>query len=379
MSLGYLLILGSLLAADPPPDPTKPSMVTLDFKDRPIQEVATAIGARAGSTVLMQFFNETDPNPRKITLVSPEPVPFWDAIDRFCLETKLTRSLNEGAGLGRNQPNVSIYGAGADPGPALYSGPFRFGRFTLHSNFRRQYSPDPKYADPPPDGYRAEFEVLPEPRVMAIRTGPLEQLEVIDENGHSLLDPKLTDPDKISGPLFNGSLGSYQSIVRVKLATPSSESHQMKLLRGVLPVEAGIAPRTPTLSIVLADSMGKTFTAGDLSITIEEFGARLGGPTTLRLVAKIIGERAPDAKVPKPLTWARSGLIQRTLELVDSEGRVLGTPPSRSVAADDLRVDYTFQNFGPTRPAALPKTLRVFAPAWVRWNVPFEFHDVPLP
>ena len=70
-----LLLLVSLVAADPTPDPTKPSLVTLDFKDRPIQEVAAALATRSGSAVLMQFYSETDPNPKKVTLIAAEPVP----------------------------------------------------------------------------------------------------------------------------------------------------------------------------------------------------------------------------------------------------------------------------------------------------------------
>lgn len=374
-----LLILGSLLAADPPPDPTKPGLVALDFKDRPMQEIALAIGSRSGSLVVMQFYNENEPNPRKMTLISPEPVPFWDAIDRFCRDAKLQRTFNEGSGLGRTQPNVSIYGPGPDPGPAVYSGPFRFGKFTIHSNYRKQFSPDAKYTEPPIEGYRAEFEVLPEPRVMAVRTGPLKKLVAIDDQDRSLLDPNVTDPEKLSGVLNNGTLGGFQSIVRVKLATPQPGSLKLKTLRGVMPVEVGIAPKVPTAVIPLADSVGKTKKIGDVAITVEEFSTRGGVGTTLKILAKLEGPRGAEGKAAKPLVWARSGMIQRTLEIVDAEGRVLNAGSGGSSSGDELRLNYTFPSGGPGRMTSAPKTLRVYSPEWVRWDAPFEFHDVPLP
>jgi hypothetical protein len=375
-----LLLLISFVAGDATPDPTKPSLVTLDFKDRPIQEVAAALATRSGSAVVMQFYSETDPNPKKVTLIAAEPVPFWDAIDRFCLETKLQRALNDGSGVGRGQPNVSIYGPGPDPGPAVYSGPFRFGRFTLHANFQKRFVPDEGYGDPLPDGYRAEFEVLPEPRVLAIRTGPLAKLEAIDDQDRSLLDPKLTDPTNVSGPIYNGTLGGFQSTLRIQLATPVAGARRLKVLRGVMPVELGIQPKIPTVSIALADSKGKTFKAGDVSITIEDFSTKPSGPTKLVLVAKVEGSRGPSEKTPKTLSWARSGIIQRTLEIVDADGRIVAMGSGGTSSGDELRLNYTFNNLAtPGRLTSAPKTLKVYAPEWVQWEAPFEFHDVVLP
>ncbi len=90
MILAPLIVL-ALALADDPSDPTKPAMVTLDFTEKTVNEVASAIGQRGGNPVNLQFLNLPEENPRRITLVAPEPVPFWEAIDRFCEITRIQR------------------------------------------------------------------------------------------------------------------------------------------------------------------------------------------------------------------------------------------------------------------------------------------------
>lgn len=369
------IILIALLAADP----TKPSLVALDFNDRPLTEVVAAIAARSGNSVVMQFSNDPPNNPRKITLQAAEPVPFWDAIDQLCAQTKIQRSLNDGGSNGAMRANVSLYGPGGDPGPAQYTGPLRLGKFTLQAHFRRSFTSSPRSVIEPEDGYRAEFEVLPEPRVLAIRTGPLAGLEAIDDTGRSLLDPKITDPEKVSGPVNGFALGGYQSLVRVKLAAPHPNSRRLKLLKGRMPVEIAVPPKAPTLVIELAEATGKSFKTGDLAIAIEEFTTKPGQPTVLKLVARIEGARGPGGASSKPLAWARSSMIAKSLEVVDSEGRTLTANSAGTSGGDELRLTYQFVSAVPGRAGATPKSLRVYAPEWVAWDVPFEFRDVPLP
>src|SRR4051794_10538460 len=45
-----------------PTDPTEPAMVTLDFKDRPIQEIVNTISTRSGNPLTLQFWNDPEGN-----------------------------------------------------------------------------------------------------------------------------------------------------------------------------------------------------------------------------------------------------------------------------------------------------------------------------
>ena len=369
------LVLLVLIAADP----TQPSLVALDFKDRPLSEVVAAIASRSGDAVVLPFYNDVENNPRKITLQAAEPVPFWDAVDRLCREANLQRTLNDGGAFGARVPSLALQAGGGDPGPAQYVGPLRLGKFTLHAQFRKSFASPGRSGIEPEEGHRAEFEVLPEPRVLAYRTGPLKGLEALDDAGRSLLDPNVTDSDKVSGPMNGLPLGGYQSIVRVKLASPHPDARRLKVLRGLMPVEVAIPPRAPTLVIGLADAVGKSFKTGDLTITIEEFTPKPGGSTSLSVVARIEGARGPKGGSSKPVLWARSNMIAKSLEVADAEGRPLTASSSSTSGGEELRVSYQFATGARGRPAGIPKSLRVYAPEWVAWDVPFEFRDVPLP
>ena len=63
---------------------TQPTLVTLNFQDRPLPDVLKAIGDQSG--VRLNPLPETDPSltNRRVTLQSPGPLPFWKAIDRLC-------------------------------------------------------------------------------------------------------------------------------------------------------------------------------------------------------------------------------------------------------------------------------------------------------
>jgi len=119
-ALSLIVALAIFAQAAPPPDPTRPSLVALDFKDRPAQEIAAAIAARSGNMVSYQGadFSLGDPNARKITLTATAPVPFWEAIDRLCADSKLQISLGDVGGISALGTTLSLFGPGVEPGPA---------------------------------------------------------------------------------------------------------------------------------------------------------------------------------------------------------------------------------------------------------------------
>lgn len=375
MTLAPLLLLVAL--AD---DPTRPSMVALDFKDLPLSEIVRRIGDRSGNALVLHYAGGNEDDARRFTLESPEAVPFWDAVDRVCEAAKLKHELNEAGPFGRRGSNVALQGP-SDGGrsPGVYSGPFRFGRFAIQSDYDRNFVTPPRTPYSARHGpCHAEFTVLFEPRLIAIRTGPLAKLEATDDRGRSILDPEWNPPKDDSPPPQGYNLGSYSYAVDVSLLRPEGADRRLKLLRGVMPVEVGVVPKEPALSIPLAGSSGKTFSVGDVKLTIEEFLPKPGGATSLKVVAKIEGPRGDPAKWPKGVVWARSTALHRQIEVVDANGRAVQTAGGTSSAGDELKLDFQFSN--PQAGAgAAPSQLRVYAPNWVQWEVPFEFSDMPLP
>jgi len=60
----------------------RPSLIALDFHDRPVSEIVREIGAR-GHVALSLQPSATSPGDRRIDLARPEPVPFW-TLSRTC-------------------------------------------------------------------------------------------------------------------------------------------------------------------------------------------------------------------------------------------------------------------------------------------------------
>ncbi len=84
---------------------SRPTMIRLDFRDRPLGEVVAALNERhdLGLTLRlgpeprrgMRFFDPDQPGrlkelrDRAITLEAAQPVPFWEAVDRLCKAASL--------------------------------------------------------------------------------------------------------------------------------------------------------------------------------------------------------------------------------------------------------------------------------------------------
>jgi hypothetical protein len=357
-------------------------LVTLDFKDRPIAEIASEISARSGNEIDIRNFFDPGNNPRKITLLAEKAIPFWDALDRLSVASKLTASLHDGGGMGPRRPVVSLSGAGGEPGPACYSGPFRFGKLVLDADYSKDFLQARGSLDlAGACDYRAEFQVLTEPRVLALCTGPLGKLVADDDRGGSLLDAKITDPWMIAVPLNSYDLGSFNPTWRVRLTPPANGARRLRSLKGVMPVEAAVIPREPTLNVPLLNSVGKTFKAGDVSLRVESFGPGDNGSTTLHLVARIKGPRGPEGVSPKPVVWARSSVLARLISIVDSQGREAQSTSGSTSPGDELSIQYVFPAPVPggVLSATPPTHLRFFEPNWVGFDAVFEFTDVALP
>jgi hypothetical protein len=361
-------------------DPTRPSLVRLDFRAQPTALIAEAIGERSGNTVEFQALNDPTLNLPSMTLEAPEPLPFWEAIDRLRAATHLQYSLAGRLPFGKPRSPLTLHGPPdtRGEGPALYAGPFRLDRFALHANFDQDYVPKPSFIRPPGPFY-AEFQVMVEPKIMAVRTGPIQRLEATDDKGQSLVVPKSTEFSREPEPF--GYEFRPPALIPIPLSRLPEPGRALRVLRGVIPVEVGIPPTEPTLVIPLASSAGKTFKAGDMNILIEEYGLNEHGSPHFKILARIEGERGDADQVPKAALYARlMNILHSQLDLIDDKGesQVLagGTNPEGGV----LRMEYTFSSHPVAAKGVLPPTrLHVFAPRWVAWELPFEFRDLPLP
>jgi hypothetical protein len=92
-------LLASVKAADTAGRLTRPTLVRLDFRDRPLGEVVEALNARHDLRLAVRlgplptrgmFFDPERADlrarrlERKVTVEAPAPLPFWEALDRLC-------------------------------------------------------------------------------------------------------------------------------------------------------------------------------------------------------------------------------------------------------------------------------------------------------
>ena len=113
----------------------KPTMVRLDFHDRPLSEVVEGIGRQAGVSLASgdeplkrrkpQDKGRSSWPDRRITLEAADPLPFWEAIDRLCRAGGLRRLYPQHS-YGLEEPfDRLILAPGEASPPRSDTGPFR--------------------------------------------------------------------------------------------------------------------------------------------------------------------------------------------------------------------------------------------------------------
>ncbi len=407
----------------------EPTSVRLDFRDRPLGEVADAIGRGVGVALAPgpEWAMSRKPGDRpawpdrRITLEAPGPVPFWDAIGRLCRASGLRRDYPaQGHGLDESFRRLTLV-PGESSVPASDAGPFRVELLRI-SRWRdldlapglgnpaaREFNFGGPRAGPDVAEVRvsdsfAELLISVEPRLRIVGQGDLERLEAVDDQGRSVLkeptpaeraarvqmirmNPHL-DPGLRPESRFVGS-GSFRSsptqFRRVPLADATPPGGRLARLKGVVPV-AVMARRADPLVLPLADAKGKTVVQDGIRLTIHEAEVKPGhfhGELELTLetdepdeTLKVQGPGIAPLIVPRPLD-----LLERQFEILDDGDHALGwsflQPPKRGVRGR-MRLQVRPLEQGERLDFARLR-VRVFALVGAAFEVPFSFADVPMP
>jgi hypothetical protein len=371
--------------------PTSPTLVALDFKGQTAVEVIRALGERSGGQV--EVFNVNDPRltEQRITLESTTPVPLWDAVDRLSAAISIGRSVTWAGPLGTHRPRIQLqanfsYGLNGsaqpvDYGLGTYVGPFRLGPVVVHEHFDRVFLRPRSGAsadDTPP--FYADIPLVAEPSIIWVQTGPLRDLEAVDDLGQSLLDPKLAD-NMLGRPASAVEVHGPPRNLRIPLARAARPSKALATLRGILPIEVARRPTAPTKVVPLEGASGQTFRDGDLAIVVREYKVGADGKAVLKLNARIEGSRGESTSGPKQhLVEARLwSIYYHQIELADVQGKALTLPGSTGPdAKGGLNMDYTYTPIPGTK-SYPPTRLRFFRPDWIPWDLPIAFKDLPLP
>ena len=361
----------------------RPTMVQLKAGDRPVSEVARSIGQQAGVSIeISQQAPEQSINARE-----PMPIPFWDAVERLGLGRGFVRD----SGPAGSQAPILQFGGFEPAYPATISGPFRITLEGLHEHRDRllilgpwvngdgasQGIPIPRTAPERQARFYVDLGMAIEPRVWFTQEGPVRVIEAVDNLGQSLLRRVAGQVEADYSMLHNGG-GVSQGRTQLDLAMPERPGRSIARLRAAIPVAIQMRRPLPELEIALPTPDGKRFAHEDADFTIRQFREDAQGTHITVDVRLNLNRCELPADRPGPLISSRlSCLVDRQIELVDADGRVVAVAPSGYTRPDGYgRRNYTaWKNMNQARPTRLRyyRVVRAFT------DVAFEFRDIPMP
>jgi hypothetical protein len=385
---------------------TQPTLIALDFQDRPVSEILKAIGERAGTQLSLVNEPAWSLATRRLTLRDPRPVTFWKAIDRLCEAGGLQYNpLSVQTNPVTREPQLALFpmhASAAGPAtPTSDSGPFRMTLVNLH--YQRDVLFDqggflrtnPRLAQPvrviapPPnpgagtgptinEEFSAQIQVMAEPRLALAQNGPLRIVEAIDEQGQSLLHPIYDGPfvQRVSG--YFGMTNGSSLTLQVPLARPSRPSKTIKRLRGSLAVAVSTRKSDP-LVVPMSNASGKSFQNDEVVLGVQDVRV---DPNTHQMTLDIsIRSNSPAtgsltaSATPGDLVFPRPELSPQQIEILDAQGRPLLW---YSAGADGEGTRFSLTLI-PQPNQATPAQMRYYSLSRAVTDVDFVFEDVPMP
>ncbi len=361
----------------------EPTRVTLDFTNRPLQDVLHALEEESGIPIWLDPRAGKALASRPTTLRAATPMTFWEAIDRLAAEVRLRPDMRplSREGTGEARSTLVLEEAGARLAPVVNWGPFRLKLQEWVE--RRELNLDPA-ARPlgdlpslPAWTLTGRLHLAAEPRLSVVTAGPIRLRSATDDQGRSLLPemPPGADPATDSvilsrPPEFSGNPNMAVSFTLAPTGTRLGRSCS---LEGVLPV--AVATLSPdALEIPLADAVGKTFEGDDLAITVVAIGPwPEDGQTVLDLSVRPLAPAVEEESAPA----AASSLVSQQIELRDDKGGILPIFLRRAEAEGPALRFLVVIVANPEGGA--PARLRYASLLRGVVEVPFQFRDVPLP
>ncbi len=391
----------------------EPTLVTLDFRDRPLAEILSALGERSGTNLVLFPEVAGGPGDRRFTLESEKPVSFWEALERVCgmAQLQIQAMPIQVAGLTRaaNRPTLQLTASTEPSGPSAISGPFRASVVGVSVHRDRTFGGGgipgggvfvnangqpmrvmPKKVDGAPgrtsESFSVGVQLAAEPRLSLQQRGICGLMEVKDERGRSL---KLSTGDADGGvrpfvsPTFMGNGGGVIQFT-IPLELPEDPGRWIHNLKAELPVTV-LSRKVEPFVVNLRDAKGKRFEEKGLILTIHDIRPEpMQNATLLDLTIRFRrddGDQQDTGPFGSPEFLAfrhNPGQPNNQVEFVDAEGRPLlqwfamSQQPTNEGLQLSLRIVATD---GVGAPAAL----RFYEMVKTETTISFELKEIPMP
>jgi hypothetical protein len=411
---------------------TRPTLVKLDFRDRPLTEIVDALNARHDLGLTFQFgplpsrgtitgppsqaqrAKEAEFRSRWVTLEADRALPFWEAIDRLCEVGHLQHDLHPQGRFGLTKGRFFLFAGLGGTSISSDSGPLRVRILGLHSTFEgdlvgakspgggRPQSPVLQRGD---RDLAIRMAVIPEPGPVVRQVGAPTFVEAVDDRGRSLLPPDGNVTSDYAAraayqvPTLNGNSGFELSAT---LRLPDQAGRSIRRLRGSIPVVI-VAYSSRPIVIPLEGAAGKSVRNDEVTVSVLEVAKddNRGVTVEVEIVSNRPAGRGPDPgnrSGPPDFVTFRTGRVEllNRLEFVDAHGRELALSwnqgRGRDMMTDQRRVRLTptilYEDAppdpgGPFRPRIakkpVPVELRYYGFMQTLTDLRFDFHDIPLP
>jgi hypothetical protein len=410
---------------------TRPTLIKLDFRDRPLSEIVDELNSRHNLGLTFQFgplprrgmmmgfaspgqkAKEAEVRSRRVTLEADGALPFWEVVDRLCEVGHFQHDLHPQGRFGLSMGRFLLFSGLGGTSVSTDSGPFRVKVVGLHSTFERDLvgATSPSEGLPRPSArHRGDGDlvvrmvVIPEPGLVVRQVGRPTFVEAVDDLNQSLLPPEIrnvvpNDPSNANHqlPTLNGSSGFDLS---APLRLPDQAGRSIRRLRGSVPVVI-VSYASDPIAIPLEGAAGKSVRNNEVTVSVLEVAKDddTGVTVEVDVVSHRPAGREPDPRnqsEPPDFVTFRTGQLTNCLELLDADGRELALSWDQGHGRDMLTINRRVRltptilhedpppdaagNFPPrTAKKPVPVELRYYGFVQTLSAVPFDFHDIPLP
>lgn len=395
----------------------RPTLIRLDFHERPFGEVVDALNGRYGLGLTLRLgpflprgmIDARGAQPQRmkslrdrvITLEAADSLPYWEAVDRLCTAATLHYDASPRAGAGASQGTLVLMADRAGRGAVSDSGPFRVQITDVRAVFERDFVRDPDAVgnrEETQDGdLTVALAVLPEPGLTVHPVGSVSVLEAVDDRKRSLVLPAPKPADNLRSTSYPVMFVRNTSVhVNVSLLAPDPPGAFIRRLRGKVPLVV-VARRADPIIVRLAEVVGeKSIETPDATILLNEVSLAPTSQVNVRVTIRprrsgVVMGRRPNAAPPNFAAFNRDRVLER-FELRDSAGRKLGFTTRGQMRGSDNRGFYDSYQLVATRPgelgpvvpgnaanAPVPSEFRYYDLVQTTTEVPFDLRDIPMP
>lgn len=343
----------------------RPSMVAIDLVERPLEEAVRGVAAGSGHTIRLEAGDNPALLRRPVSVRTPAPVPFWEALDRVGRAGRVRLDPMVDPRDPDSRPALRAT-EGEPPAAPLCRGAFRVDLVGLERRRERGFGAPPDGEPAMRDVLYCDVDAFAEPgRFLDYDGRP--RIEAEDDRGRPLPHP----PAIAEGPELITYAGNDPDAIarlrwRLAFSPPDRPATRLRRIKGTLPVL--VTARMPDpLVIALDDPPGRSYHHGGMTV---RFKVLTSSPEHLQLALTLAADSDPSRSRDDRAWRAHC----RRLVFEDRDGRRFTWFSHGDIAqpGKETRIVLSISLGRPVR-------LLLHDLAWKATEIPFEFADVPPP